>query len=119
MSDVFLPTPWTVGHKAYQGEQYNDWGDLIETWADPVELPVYGIAPGGSESNAEPDPSRPFVSTTKQLLMPLESAQGLTPQDKFILDGVEWEQNGDVLDYTKGPFGWSPGVVVNIKRVTG
>lgn len=115
----WLPTPYTVGHRAYIPNATDPLGNEVEAWAAPVDLPVYGIAPGGSEANPEPEPDRPFVSTTKQLFMPLESAANVGPHDRYIIDGIEWEQNGDLLDYTKGPFGWAPGVVVNIKKAAG
>jgi hypothetical protein len=53
------------------------------------------------------------------LLVPPEAAANLGPHDRYVLDGDKWEQVGEKLDYTRGPFGWAPGVVVNIKRVTG
>ncbi|WP_431941677.1 hypothetical protein [Nocardia grenadensis] len=41
------------------------------------------------------------------------------PQDKVILSGTEYSVIGHAEDYNNGPFGWRPGLVINLKRAEG
>ncbi|GAA1891823.1 hypothetical protein [Williamsia serinedens] len=129
MSDAAFPTPYLVGVRAYEGGDGDDWGNETDSWADPVPQPVYGWGAPGRQDAAEPKVvghDRVVVET--ELLVP--SGFTCSPQDRVILDfdpdtwtedaGIpEHDVLGEVESYDRGPFGWNPGGVVNLRRVTG
>jgi hypothetical protein len=110
---------YTVGHRVYTEGETDDLGNPREGWADPVPLKVFAIAPTASLADAEPAlPSRDAVITGLTLYVPRGAQLG--PHDRFVIDGEEWEQEGDVGDYSRGPFTNAVGhVVVYLKRKEG
>jgi hypothetical protein len=103
-----------IGHRVYFEDGEDDFGIPLVGWRPPVDLHAFGLAPGVS---AEPVPGREAVITTLSILLPPGTLTG--PRDRYVVDGAEWEQDGEVGDYTRSPFPRRFGVVVNLKRVTG
>lgn len=106
---------YTVGLRRHSSDATDSHGNAIDAWADPIGYPVYAIAPTTSN---EPDPSRTAVVTGYTLLAPPDG-EPVTPLDRFVLDGVEWEVVGEIADWTRGPFGFRPGVSINLTRAAG
>lgn len=109
-----LPTPYTVGVRAYIPGLIDAHGNEVSGWADPVEISVYAIAPRTSN---EPEPGRMEVYVGKSILAPPSANIG--PHDHVVIDGVEYEVEGEVGDWNTGPFSWSPGISINLSRVEG
>lgn len=113
MSSPF-PTPRTVGwHSCTRGT--NDLDEVTHTYYPPLDQPgaprqVIGWGPTKSD---EPEPGRTIADI--DLLVP----PGFTasPDDVADLPIGRFEVAGYPLDYNHGPFGFTPGSVVQLKRV--
>lgn len=110
---------YTIGHRIYTPGAEDDLGNAVDVWAAAVDLLVYSIAPTASLADSEPtEPSRTAVLTGWSVLVPRGAALG--PHDRYVIDGTEWDQEGEVGDYTRGPFSNRVGqLVLNVKRVEG
>lgn len=107
-----FPTPWTVDVLPYVGTAEDAYGNETPTWATtPVVRSVYGWAPAGTnESNA----SRHTVTADLELYGPSDFT--VDPRDHVRILGMTYEVQGDVESYDYGPFGFTPGVRVNLRR---
>lgn len=107
-----FPARWTVDVLPYIGEVEDEYGNTVDAWADtPVPTPVYGWGPAGTnESNA----SRHTVTADVELLAPPDFT--VDPRDRIRILGKTYEVQGDVEDFNHGPFGFTPGVRVNLRR---
>ncbi|GAA2071677.1 hypothetical protein [Williamsia deligens] len=111
-----FPLAHTVGHRRYDAEAgTDDWGNVTDFWFPAVSKPVYGWgAPMGSEPKVA---GHDRVVVEVEVLVP--PGFECSPKDRLVLEGDEYEVIGPVEDYGHGPFGWNPGGVVNVRRVTG
>lgn len=113
--DVAVKAAYTVGLKRYVPGATNAHGNPRDTWSAPVDLPVYAIAPRFS---TEPDPSRPGgIVVGLTLLAPPDALVG--GRDRIVIDGDDYEVEGDHADWNRGPFDWRPGNSINLRRVKG
>ena len=106
-----LPTPWTVQHLAYAGTTEDDRGNEIPAYASPVTRPVFGWS--------APQSSEPKVAGVESVVVTLEVFAPTFPvsdRDRMVVDGDTFEVVGDPEDYNHGPFGFAPGMVVNLTR---
>lgn len=103
---------WPVDVLPYVGEAEDSHGNPVDTWATvPVRRFVYGWAPAGTnEDNA----SRHTVVSDLELFAPPEFT--LDPRDRVRILGQTYEVQGGVEDFNHGPFGYAPGVRVNLRR---
>jgi hypothetical protein len=53
------------------------------------------------------------VVVTLELFAP---ARPVGDRDRFVVNGATYEVVGDPEDYDHGPFGFAPGMVVNLTR---
>lgn len=111
MARSLIPTPHTVYTCAYETGAVDDYGNDVESWGDPVPQKVHGWAPAGSFEETDRERS---VTAEVDLLCPAGFAVG--PFDRVIVAGVTYEVDGEVRDYTNGPFGFEGGIVVSLKR---
>lgn len=111
-----LPTRYTVGVRAFgAGEPgYDVHGNEVVSWGDPVTYPVYAIAP---RTSTEPAPGRDEVVVGLSVYAPHGVPIG--PRDRVVIDGEEWDVDGEIADYDRGPFGVSHGIVINLRRAEG
>lgn len=114
-----LPTPNTVELLALDREapaQYDDLGNLVLVFKDPVRHAVYGWAPPRPGSEAVSDgvttevielvvyaPNEPWVAA-------------ITAQDRVRVLGTSYEIVGTPDDWNHGPFGFQPGYTIPLKR---
>lgn len=110
---------YTIGHRVHQTGAIDDMGNEGDSWADPVDLKVYGIAPTASLADVEPVAGRSAVMTLMTVFVP--AGADLDPHDRYVINGDEWEQEGEAGDYTRNPFKGPSfaGIVLNLKRVEG
>lgn len=112
------PTPWTVQVEAWQSGATDTHGNPVDDWAAPVDVDVYGWSVPMSE---EPRPLEQRVVVDVKLYAPHGTQVG--SKDRVTIPagphaGV-YTVEGGVEDYNHGPFGFQPGVVVNLQRVEG
>lgn len=110
------PTPYTVQTSAFNKSGTDSHGNPVESWATPITQPVYGWAVPNSIQPKYAGQERTLVDV--ELYVPPGFVVG--PRDRIILTG-DWkfEAIGYPEDYTHGPFGFNPGLVVNLIRVEG
>lgn len=110
-----FPLAQTVHHRPYTGQSRNSRGNVVDTWADPVDVDVYGWwIPNTHEPQIA---GHERVRIDAQILAPPEFAPG--SKDLIVLPVGEFEVEGGVQDYNHGPFDWQPGNVINLRRTTG
>jgi hypothetical protein len=113
------PLAQTIGHKVHQAGAKDAHGNPVDSWAAPVDVQVYGYGPRtdvrGSTGSGEPAGTQVLVGL--QLLAPKGTV--ISPQDRIVIDGNEYEVDGEIGDWNNGPFGFEPGVVINLKRAEG
>lgn len=111
-----LPTPYTVQHLPLVADGVDAHGNEVDTWGDPVDVRVHGWGPPSADT--EPfEAGRHAVIRDLDLYAPAGTTAG--PRDRWVVDGVVYDQVGHVEDYTRGPWQWAAGVRVNLKRAEG
>lgn len=111
-----FPTPFTVLTHAVSEGADDAYGSPTKTWAAGVQQRVMGWAPASTDR--EPvEVGRTVVVRDLDVFAPPEFAIG--PHDRATIDGLLYEVVGNPGDYTHGPFGFTPGIVVSLKRVEG
>lgn len=74
-----------------------------------------------------PQSEEPGVSGQDRVVVDVQMlgsvSMTVSHRDRFVLPSGPhagtFEVSGEVQDYNHGPFGWAPGVVVNLRRVEG
>lgn len=117
-----FPLNATLGlRKRIEGEK-DAHGNAKVTYADAVEIKVYGYGPRSSGGSSEPSkPNRDEVVIGQTVYAPPEIASQVTALDRFEvpLGGDVYEVDGEIGDWNHGPFGWQPGISIALKRVEG
>lgn len=100
----------TSGAPDAHGNDATVWGE------EYIPLPIYAIAP---RTSTEPVPGRDEVITGLTIYAP-KPANFIGPGDRIIIGSEgEWEVDGEVGDYNRGPFGYAPGVVIHLRKAEG
>jgi hypothetical protein len=115
-----LPTLFEVGVHTYSAGAGDDYNPSTAVYAPPksqagITKKVYGWAPVTSTEPKLAGHDRVIVEI--ELLVPPDFT--VAPQDLIDLDDGQYEVVGWPEDWTKGPFGFVPGKVVNLRRVEG
>lgn len=112
-----FPLAQTVQHAVYDGTQRDSRGNVIDSWATPVDVAVYGWYISTTHEPQIAGHDRVLVDA--QVLGPESWVPA--PKDKVLLPGRpgEYQVIGETEDYNHGPFSWKPGNVVNLRKVTG
>lgn len=110
-----FPLAQTIGHAVYVAGATNSHGNPVDSWAAPVDVAVYGYGPPTRTQESEPGGTQ--VIQGLQIFAPPGLA--VSAQDRFVVDGLTYEVEGEVGDWTHGPFRYAPGIVINVKRVEG
>jgi hypothetical protein len=108
------PLAQTVGQKPYTSTTKNAHGNDVVNYGAVITRPVYGYGPPTRTSDAEPGGTQ--VIDGLDVFAPVFPVD---PRDLFVVDGIEYTVDGHADDWTKGPFGFSPGQVIHLKRVEG
>ena len=113
---VTFPLAQTVQHLAYAGQVRDSRGNVIDAWADPVDVAVYGWHTSATHEPQIAGHDRVLVDA--QVLAP--QSWRPSPRDKVTLPGFgEYQVIGETEDFNHGPFGWEPGNRVNLRKVAG
>lgn len=116
MTDVAIPTPFTVKRSAFTAGATDSYGNPVESWVTATDVAVHGWAPPSAD--VEPfEQGRNAVVRDLDLYAPAGTVGG--PRDRWTVAGTVFEQVGHVEDFSHGPFGFSGGVRINLKRVEG
>lgn len=111
-----LPITATLGLRRYS-VTVDRYGDEVEGWADPVDWPVHGIAPGAMDEPWSPERDLSHIEWT--VYAPID---GPVPheRDRVVVDGVEFNIDGRPSDWTRGPWDHpTAGLVVLLTRKEG
>jgi hypothetical protein len=112
-----LPTPYTIGHRAYSATGDDGFGNPVESWAAAVSRAVYAVAPGTPGEDYEVG----RVSSRIPLIVlgPKTSLGTVHARDRMVWAALEFEVDGEPGNFDFGPFGWAPGMRVRMIRVEG
>lgn len=92
----------------------NQLGSPRDAWGVSVLKLVYGVAPPSSDQ-----PVRVTDTGLKIVLDVYASSWGFVPKSKVTVGGKTYLQEGYPDDFGMGPFGYRPGVRVNLTRIEG
>lgn len=110
-----LTAKYTLGIKRYQEGAEDAHGNPVESWGSVEDVAVYAVAPSFSN---EPDQSgRDSVITGLSILAPLSVVIGA--KDRAVWKSDEYTIEGELADWTYGPFSFKPGVQFSLKKVNG
>lgn len=110
-----FPLRHTIQHRAYLAGVEDAHGNPVTDYSDPADVQVYGWHTGQTTEPGVAGHDRTEVEG--QVFAPGSFRPG--PLDVVVLGGEDFEVVGHPEDYNHGPFGFAPGVVVNVRRVTG
>lgn len=114
---VDVEARWSVQVLPYEGTTEDRFGNETKTWDEdnPRTEMVYGWAPPArTTASTETNTWRDAVTADLSVYAPPSFT--VDPLDRMVVDGKTYEVDGEVEDYNHGPFGFTPGVVVNLKR---
>lgn len=117
IGDIFLPLLYTVEHAAYDDTSRNDLGTVQDEWLTPETKDVYGWGPPQTTEPKEVIVGSDRYTVEIELMVPpgFKSKH----KDHFTLDDEEiYTQVGPIENYEHNPFGWNPGSVINLSRVS-
>lgn len=123
-----IPVPWVVGRREWQpGSVVDAHGNTEDGWGEPVAVQVHAVSPRLSDEPSEARrhvviegltvyaPAGTVVGEHDRIVWPFAVRDGAP-----VVVGDEYEVDGPVSDWTKGPWR-NPvaGVVWNMTRVEG
>lgn len=111
-----FPATRTVQRLARVDGAQDAYGDTADAWAEPVDVLVHAWAPPSADGSPVEE-ARNAVTRDLDLYAPAGTTGA--PRDRWIVGGVTFEQVGWPEDYTNGPWSWSAGVRINLKRTEG
>jgi hypothetical protein len=113
-----IPTPWSVGVRRFETSGTDAHGNSTETHSESVlSLPVHFVAPAGS---VEPYQQNRDLLTTDLAVGAPVSDDLPTPRDLVVWEDEDYRVEGDVQDFTFGPWDHpDAGVTFLIRRVEG
>ncbi|MFI9507568.1 hypothetical protein [Nocardia sp. NPDC052566] len=118
-----FPLLFSIGHHSYSGTGEDAHGNEIALYTPPLDQPgttqpVYGWSIPSSTEPSLAGHDRVLVDV--QVLAP--PTLHVQPRDVIDLPADpagQFEMIGYAEDYTKGPFGFQPGAVINLQKVDG
>ena len=112
------PTPWTVGVRRYEEGATDGHGNPVDAWsATELEVPAHFVAPAAT---VEPYRQNRDLLVTDLAVGAPKTANLPEPRDLVVWQGEDYRVEGDVEDFTYGP--WTnpdAGVTFLLRRVEG
>lgn len=125
---TILPTPWTVGLRRWSQSGRDAHGNPVQEHAAPVAVAVHAVYPRVAEEPEEPNrwqtregltvlaPAGTVVGEHDRVVWPFV----VDDAGAVLLAGDEFEVDGHVGDWTKGPWAHpTAGVSFDLTRVEG
>lgn len=109
-----FPAPYTVQVSRWTLGEPNKYGEREKVYGPPVDREVYGWAPPGVEDELF-SPNRDAVVQDLDVYVP--PSFEISPDDLMVIGGEEFRVLGGLRDFNNGPFRFTPGRVVRVKRV--
>lgn len=91
---------YTAAYRAYHLGPKDSYGNRQKLHSDPVEFPVFWVAPGAMDTFTAPGRDASAIVWTLATPSPCPVLE----HDLVILDGDEYRLNGRPKDWTKGPW---------------
>lgn len=113
-----LPARYTVGVRTYSEGADDAHGNPTPSWAAAVTIAAYGWAPRTGAAELL-EAGRDAVITDLAIYAPVPTTLTIGPRDRVVVDGDTYEVVGHPQEFNHGPFGWAPGVQLNVNRVEG
>lgn len=114
-----FPRAHTIGIRRFQQSDELDAGrNRKKSWSDPEPTLVYGYGSRSDYGMSEPNqPNRDMVIEGLVVLAPPEVT--ISALDRVVIPGYDhdFEVDGEDSDWTKGPFGFTPGHSIALKKV--
>lgn len=112
----------TLGIKRRVEGERDRYGNPVVSYADPVEWPVYSVAPRGQAGLSEPfEANRDPILRGVTVHAPVDGPRP-GPHDLVVLGGLDWDVVGDVGVWDDNPHVPATrhrGIVVNLDRTEG
>lgn len=113
-----IPTPYTVSVRRFESTGDDGYGNPVDSHSEStLDLPAHFVAPATS---AEPNRANRDLLTTDKTVGAPKHANLPGPRDLVTWQGDDYRVEGEIADYTFGP--WSnpaAGVTFLIRRVEG
>jgi hypothetical protein len=110
-----FPTPFTVGWHTFSEAGADRNGNPVKSWTPALGVAGTTVAVMGWAPTHTDEPQQDHTLDLWDLLVPPEVASN--PGDVVDLPGAgQFEVVGELQDFTKGPFGFTPGGVVKLRR---
>ena len=109
-----FPERFTVKHSARSSGSVDSHGNPVESWSSPVDVKVYGWGPPSPDVE-----TRPELSGVKIVLDVFCKTAFCGPGDRVTVGGILYDVVGHPEDFNHGPFGFTPGYRVSLKRAEG
>lgn len=110
-----LPTPWSLAVRTRTEGELDEFGNATTTTSEH-EWPVSFIAPGAL---TDVDDGTRDLSKVAFTIGAPKSDRAPGYRDEVRIDGTWYAVNGAPKDWTRGPFGFAPGVTVEVEVVDG
>ena len=108
-----FPKPLTVSVKPYTPTE-TKFGDRQDAWGAAQDVQVYGFADSGADQEIRP--TRSGLKIDGDLYT---DEWAFSPKSKVTVAGVEYLQLGRPENYNLGPFGFRPGLRINLHNTEG
>ena len=125
---TWLATPFTIQRLPFTPGDADDYGNITDTWGDPLDTRVHGWSPPAPD-DVTIDVGRLSRERILDLLAPVGTASH--PKDHWVIPGESaghchehpdlacFIQDGHNQDFSHGPFGFKGGLRIRLKRVEG
>jgi hypothetical protein len=118
-----FPTPNTVALHVRSGVGEDDHGNEIDVYTPPLDEPG---TPHQVIGWSTPSSTEPLLAGHDRVVVDVEllAPPGFPAKPHDVIDlpdspAGRFEVVGEVRDFTRGPFGFTPGGVLNLRRVEG
>lgn len=114
MGSLKFPLRWSVSVSRWSWGEKDKYGNREKVFGPFVDRKVYGWAPPGVEEEMY-SANRDYIIQDLDVYAPRGFDIG--PDDRMVIAGETFRVLGGSRDFNHGPFGFTPGDVIRVKRV--